>query len=391
MRLLIVIVATTCFSLPAQAIELLGEKGIRLDLGATLIAQESSRQRAAIDKDTTASIDIIGDIDLPAGGLHLYVEGATTAITSANQLVDGANADAGTAANRNGRGRVQLSELYYSLPRGGMAMHLGLIDLTVFADTTVATNDETHQFLGASLVNDPAIAFPDYTPALVAASASGQGVRWTAALASARGLSDDPKASYRELFDFGKTSDGLKNGVFALGELKWEGIKAGLDATLGGWHSSAELPRHDGLGTDAGAFGLYANLDGILPTDALWSLRLGWNNAASTLETVRFASLAIEQPFGPHALGIGTAYHGQSGEFKRSLAPDRSANPWLIEAYVRWQLTDWLTVSPDVQYWRHPNSLAAASGRVAGHVWTYGLRAQLYQSHRTLERLEQSK
>lgn len=89
--------------LPCQA-QALGDGGITLEAGSTIIGQQSSKQKASIDKDLTASVDVTADADLGFGTLHIYVEGSTTPDVSASSLVAGANADAGTAANAAGQG-----------------------------------------------------------------------------------------------------------------------------------------------------------------------------------------------------------------------------------------------------------------------------------------------
>jgi len=363
-------------SWPAQAIEV-GDSGLNIEAGATIVGQRTSRQASAIDKDATASVDVLADIPVGPGALHLYIEGATSADISAVSLVGGANGDAGTAANRNGRGRVQLSELYYYLGDEETSfLQAGLIDATRFADISIIANDETGQFLADPLINNPSIAFPDYTLGAALHHAPLAETHLMLVATGAAGLGDDPEASYAELFDLGSTSEGMNDGVFVLAEVFFEHRPVGTFWRLGGWYSSAESARFDGLGTNQGVAGIYGNVDSEL-AGINWAARAGWNNGGEVLDTGGFASFAAEQAMPGGVIGLGLAHHWLSSDFKQSMAPDAGGDVFMAEAYYRWDVTDWLSITPDIQYWRNPNGLSASAGNVAGNVWVYGLRAQI--------------
>jgi hypothetical protein len=94
----------------------------------------------------------------------LYVEGNTTPFhDGVSRRIPEANTDAGTALNRSGEGRIQVSELRLIWPIfQGSHVHLGLLDATGFLDVSQIANDENLFFLGGPFVNNPTIEFPDY-------------------------------------------------------------------------------------------------------------------------------------------------------------------------------------------------------------------------------------
>ena len=375
---------------PCQAEGLLGEEGIVLEAGSTIVGQQSSKQRRSIDKDLTASIDLTADADLGFGTLHIYVEGSTKPDVSASSIVAGANADAGTATNVVNQGRMQLSEISFGTDIGAVNINIGVIDLTGFADATDTANDEAAQFLANALVNNPSIAFPDYTPAIVLNYGAEDAPQLTAMLSNGYGLGDNATKNYADLFRFGKNAAGQKKGLFALGELRLPESMAGVKVTAGIWHKSSEFARFDGLGNNRNAFGGYLNLDGAIDEQIAWSARLGANNAKTEVTggVTNFASLSAQYAINEqHILGVGVAYSGVSGAYKNTLLPDTGANSTVVEAYYNWQITEVIAISPDIQYHKNPNNVsAAAAPTIANSVWVYGLRVQINASHQMFSR-----
>jgi len=356
---------------------------VTIEAGATVVGQQTSQQNQQINKDVTGSADLVIDADLGPGSLHIYIEGSSTSDVSAASIIDGANADAGTAVNSSGRGRLQFSEIAYGLELGRLKLSVGVLDLAAFADATSVANDEGEQFLADALVNNPTIAFPDYTPSIILNEGDGEGVGGTLLLANGYGLGDNSSASYRDLFSFGRDrSSGLKKGLFALAELR---IPTETGLTMGGWLRSSELPRHLGGANKSRAFGLYGCADGAFDELTRWSARAGWNNAKATDEVVSHVSFAIEHSYTEdHVIALGTAINGLSSDFKRTYA--NAANPFMAEIYYRWQINEFIGISPDIQYWHNTNGLSrATAGMAGGNAWVYGLRLQIGASHRMME------
>ncbi|MFQ5518754.1 MAG: carbohydrate porin [Mariprofundus sp.] len=367
-----------------QAVYAFGDDGITIELGSTVVGQQISKHNGDINKAVTGSVDLVIDADLGFGVLHLYGEGASTADISAASLVGGANADAGTAATPAGKGRVQLSEISFGTDIGRLNLNLGVMDLTAFADATATANDEGAQFLADALVNNPTIAFPDYTPAIALNFGQEGFVQFTALTANAYGLGDNPNANYAQLFKFNRTPTGEKKGLFSLLEARFPIEQGDSLLTLGGWHSSMEVTRLDATGNDNSTLGAYVNLDSNIG-DTAWSARAGFNNAKTDITggVNSFFSLSIEHAINEqHAFGAGVAYAGLLNDYKTSLAPNSGANTTVMELYYRWQITDWVSISPDIQYHHNANNLSAATpADVFGNVWVYGLRVQFGVSH----------
>lgn len=368
--------------LPGTALAF-GDDGIIIELGVTGIGQQISKRNGDIDKEVTESVDLVIDADLGFGILHVYGEGASTADTSASSLVAGSNADAGTAATQAGKGRVQLSEISFGTDIGMLNVNFGVIDLTGLADATDAANDERVQFLADVLVNNPTIAFPDYTPAIVVNFGEQDGIQLTALTANAYGLGDNPNGNYAQLFKFNNTPTGEKKGLFSLAELRMPIAQADLLLTLGGWHSSMEVARYDGTGNDKNTFGGYVNLDSQIGNTA-YSIRGGYNNAKTEITggVNSFVSVSIEHAIiEQHAFGAGVAYSSLHNDYKTALA-GAGANTTVTEIYYRWQVTDEVAISPDIQYHHNANNLSAgAANTVFGNVWVYGVRMTFGVSH----------
>ena len=360
-----------------------GDDGVTVELGVTGVGQQISKRNNDIDKEVTESVDLVIDADLGFGVLHIYGEAASTADTSASSLVAGSNADAGTAAKPNGRGRGQLSEISFGTDIAMLNVNFGVIDLTGFADATATANDEGVQFLANVLVNNPTIAFPDYTPAVVVNYGEEKSFQFTALSSNAYGLGDNPRGNYAQLFKFNRTPGGEKKGLFSLVELRMPVAQADLLLTIGGWHSSKEVARYDGTGNDKNTFGGYVNLDSQIGETA-YSIRGGYNNAKTDITggVKCFGSLSIEHAINDRqAFGAGVAYSGLHNDYKIALT-GTGANTTVAEVYYRWQITDEVAISPDIQYHHNANNLSAgAANTVFGNVWVYGVRITFGVSH----------
>ena len=352
---------------------------IAFEAGTTMVGQQTSKQNNTINKDVIGSIDLVMDADIGPGTLHLYLEGSTTPSVSASSVIAGSNLDAGTAVDRNGKGRIQLSEIAYDFDLDTMNFSIGVQDLTAFADATAVSNDEGSQFLAGSLVNNSSIAFPDYAPSIVFAYGGEGSINATALVANAYGLGDNPNANYADLFKFGRDENSnLKKGVFVLGEVR---VPSGINVTLGAWLRTSELPQHLGGGNKSRAFGVYADADGMVSENTLWSARVGWNSAKCTDEITTHASFAVEHSYrDDHVIALGVAWDGLSSDYKSTFA--NAGNATVAELYYRWQINEYLAISPDVQYWHNANNRSISTVGVAGgNAWVYGLRLQIGGSH----------
>lgn len=327
--------------------------------GITATYQQANDDR--VEDEAFASADLVGVIPAGPGELTVYLEGNTTPETDGvSALLPEVNADAGSALDDDGDGRVQVSELHYTLPIGEARwLTVGLLDVTGFLDASDVANDETAQFLGGTFVNNPTIGFPDYTLGLVYGRAPSDTPGYVLTLTGSHGLADNPGAGYDELVEL----DRDEKGVFAAAELNWPLANGTVRAGI--WANTAEHDRLDGTGTDANR-GIYASIDGSL-SRVNWNVRLGAADQ-EVAEAARFASLALEYPYGENAVGAAIGRIGASDE----LAGDRDDTTH-AELYARFAVAGGFEVTPNVQ-WVENSGLDSSEAAVDASVTVVGMR-----------------
>lgn len=333
-----------------------------VEAGVTLVGQKATDGR--VDPGGTASLDLVLALEQGPGHWSIYVEGNDTPDASGVAgLLPEANTDAGSALSGAGKGRVQFSELHYVWPLSERrTLLLGLIDPASSLDTSEIANDETAQFLAAGLVNNPTIGFPDYTLGTVYNHGLAAGNSFTLMLAGSHGLADNPKATYAELFELDKA----EKGVFAAAEYQWQWD--GLRVVGGLWLNSADHDRLDGSGRTGSNRGLYVSAD-MRSGDLGWNLRLGLADDRVS-QAARFAALAVEYPLSRVVLGAGVAHSWLSDEDATAELDDSTQ----AEFYARFEVHERLSLSPSVQWLKHPG-FDASDSVVDKRVAVYGLRA----------------
>lgn len=308
---------------------------MQLAAGLTTTAQSTDDDRVRDELQMSADLEL----SLPAGPgtWSLHLEGSTGQRSSGVSSVLGeANADAGSALDAEGDGRIQISELHYSLPAAGGMLTAGLLDVTGFLDGSEVANDEGAQFLGSFFVNNPSIEFPDYTlgGAWRREPVNGPGI--SVVLTSSHGLADN-SATYYRTFD---VSDDDK-GVFAAGELDWH-----IDTTtlrVGTWLHSGDHAPLNGTGGNENNFGVYSSIDGVIGTGK-WNLRAGVANA-DVSNTAGFLAAAYERVLGPATLGVGLARAFASSDLGAGRDDITQA-----EVYARFDLSRHIHLTPSIQY-----------------------------------------
>lgn len=311
----------------------------RIEGGITITTQHADDSR--IDDEAFASIDLVATVAAGAGEWVIYVEGNTSPQNDAvSTLIGEANADAGSALDRDDNGRLQISELHYSIPAFAGDLTVGLIDSTGFLDTNNVANDETTQFLGSTLVNNPTIEFPDYTlGAAYHRYNKEQAFAYTVFVGSSHGLGDNTNKSYSQLVEVDETG----KGVFAAAELFFDWNNLGI--RTGVWLNSADHANLDGSGDGKeNNSGLYAGIDGKYG-QAKWNIRLGIaDDDVSTIES--FASFAFEHPFIGHTVGAGITHSSLSDKATTAGMDDTLQ----AEAYLRYEFANNLQFTPSVQW-----------------------------------------
>lgn len=339
-------------SMPTQPVAVEG--------GLTAVFQAAADKH--IDSELTTSFDLVTILPRGNGKWVLYVEGNTSPrADGVSSLLGEANADAGSALDRDGNGRLQVSELHYFQPLADGLLVSGLVDVTTTLDSSEVANDETHQFLSAPLVNNPSIEFPDYSLGVVYNRETGPDRGYSLVLTSSHGLGDNPDASYAQLVDI--TAEG--KGVFAAAEGQWP--LAAIQLHLGAWLNSADHARLDGKPGSEHNYGLYLGADGRLG-DILWNLRAGLANEQVS-PTSRFLSAAVERPLAGATLGLGIAYSGLSPQDTTPQQDDQLQ----AEAYLRFAPRDDVSLTPAMQ-WLRNSGFDASATTVDSEQWLLSLR-----------------
>jgi hypothetical protein len=318
--------------------------------------------------DSRVRNELLGSADLllawPVGPgvVNGHLEANTTPRSNGvSSLIGEANADAGSALDADGQGRLQVSELNYGFALGMGELAVGLIDATGALDSSAVANDEATQFLATGLKNNASIEFPDYTLGLIynlPLDEAGSGVSLVAA--GSQGLSESADASHAELFDL--TEHG--RGAFLAAE--WQRAGSWGTTRLGVWGHTAQHDRVDGSGNGGNNYGVYLSADTELGAAAV-NLRLGVANE-DVSEAARFAALAGEMLLSEAvAMGAGVAWTGASSDLAAA------SDSWQSEWYLRWAPAAGLTVGPSVQYLRN-SGLDGSGASVDAGVWVTSLR-----------------
>lgn len=335
--------------------------GVRVEGGMTLTVQHGSDSQ--MRDDALASFDLVTLLPQQGGEWTLYLEGNTTPRgNGVASLLGETNADAGTALDGNGKGRVQVSGLYYTRPVAGNTLSLGLLDPAGILDASEVANDETSQFLGTGFVNNPTIAMPDHTLGSsfhVDAEAGRPG--FSLLLSSSHGLADNPQASYAELTHIG--ADG--KGLFLGGEMYWA-LKRSI-WHMGAWVNSADFDYLDGSGNTAGNYGVYLSTDYALSSRSKVNLRAGLANE-DVSAAADFLALALETEFAGNTAGMGVARTGVS----RRAGPGHD-DTYQAEIYWRMDINEQFQLSPSLQ-WIENSGFVKTDSTNSGAVFSLRLK-----------------
>ena len=315
---------------------------VSIEGGLTSTYQISNDNR--LHDEALFSLDLLAHRNLGEGQITLYAEAVSTPQANgiAASIIE-ANGDAGTALDGEGRGRFQVSEFHYTCVQRQNCFTLGLLDPSAFADLSAVANNEASQFLNQNFINNPTIAFPDYTLGLVWHRDYRPGQPgYTLLLSSSHGLADNPDRSYSELLDVSAPG----KGVFSL--LETYMMFSTRQFRVGAWYSSADHPRLDSGVTDVHDYGIYSTFD-IENGDTQWNLRLGAANPAVS-ETAYTLSIAMERPLSGTPVGIALGHNWLSSRITDPAQADEST----LEIYAYFKMAKRLNLSPSLQLIRNP-------------------------------------
>jgi porin len=314
---------------------------VSVTAGTTVTLQHATDSR--IHDEGLASIDIFATHPTGNGQWLLYVEGNTSPNRQGvSSLLPEANQDAGTAVDRDDKGRLQVSSLNYLWYLGTNALVVGLLNSAGPIDNSEVANNETSQFLATTLVNNPTIPFPDYTLGMIYFfKPATHAVDITFVLTSSNGLGDNPDKSYAELVDVGAAG----KGVFVVTELVWQQPRHSW--RTGVWCQTADNAYLNGSGNTGNNYGVYLSADHQFGQHRM-NLRLGLANPAVS-EAAQFIGLAVDHPIGKSHAGLGYTKTFVSNQ--DAAKADRSQ----YEAYLRFDLDDKLSLTPSLQRIQNSN------------------------------------
>lgn len=333
---------------------------LTVEAGVTFTFQHASDPR--VNNETLASLDIVSSIPTANGQWLIYVEGSTSPTENGvSTLLPEANQDAATAVDRDDKGRLQVSNLHYLQFLGQDALVVGLINPATPLDNSNVANNETTQFLATTLVNDPTIAFPDYTLGVVYFYKPPYAqLDLTFLLSSSNGLADNPDKSYAELVDV--TAPG--KGVFAVMEADWTTLLHTW--RVGTWIQTADNAYLNGSGDTGNNYGVYLSADHQFGETRM-NVRLGAANPVVS-ETAQFIGVALDHPVGDQYMGFG-----YTKSFVSDQAGPNTADRSQYEVYYRLRWNAHLSLTPSIQ--RIQNSNFDDSGAtVDSNVYVYSLR-----------------
>lgn len=320
--------------------ELKEEKDVSIEFGAVSVIQHADD--SDIDDDATLSADLLVTKEIGTGTVLVHIEGASQVRENhVSEVIPDANADAGTASTGGGDGRIQLSEIHYTWEAARGFITMGLVDPAAFFDTSEVANDETTQFLSASLVNNPSIGFPDYTLGAVAGVRMSETNLLQLMVAGSHGLGDNEHRYYNDLLNL----DEKGKGVFS--SLEFERKGGGKTARIGGWLNGAMHPYADGSEQTAYNYGIYGLLEGAV-NDLKWNVRAGIANP-DVATVCNFISVAGEQQFEAMAFGIGLGW----GRINLTNNPGEKDEAAQAEVYARFDLPQGFHLTPSIQWIQH--------------------------------------
>ncbi|HEY9050067.1 MAG TPA: hypothetical protein VIQ03_00905 [Gammaproteobacteria bacterium] len=306
--------------------------------GATVTHITSSDDR--INSEATASVDLILSWQVGKDEIYTYIEANNSPkANGVSSFLPEANADAGSALDKDLDGRIQISEIgYRHFIDDSQTFTFGLIDVTAYFDQSRIASDENSQFLGVSFVQNPTIEFPDYTLGMVYENTFNQHTAFRAALTASNGIADNSNLSYAQLVDV----DNEDKGAFSILSLshkteRWL-FRGGM------WTHTAP---HDSLNTtqqNLKNYGAYF-LSGYKINNHGINLRLGQSNERVSLAH-GFAGLSYQYRKTPYALGAGAAKIFVSDDDPGGVGKDTLH----YETYFRYRMNEYFFITADMQY-----------------------------------------
>ncbi len=333
---------------------------LSIEGGFTSIAQVTSDNR--IQDEWLTSFDLLTVLKKGNSEWFLFVEGNTSPrIDGVSLTISEANNDAGSATDKDNKGRFQVSELHYSFPFQQGRVNIGLINPAGNIDGSEIANDETSQFISTVLVNNPTIDLPDYAIGAAFNYEFQSKLAVTLLLSSSHGLADNPDKSYSQLVDVNATG----KGSFIAAE--FHSHHWGMDIRAGLWRNSSDHAYLDGRTGNTSNNGFYTSIDGKV-RKGKWNIRFGLADKEVS-QAAQFLSAAVEYPILTTTLGIGVAKTTLSDSGRNTGEGDTS----VAEIYAHHALSNTFHFTPVVQ-WVSNSGFDQSNSRYDANLTIYSLR-----------------
>ena len=335
--------------------------------------------------DVEINFDLLQLAGIEGGSVYMLSEG-----TWSRQDIDGTSISSAFGVNGDFASREALNiiELWYqqSFWNDTLQLRIGKLDMTggfecsgcpVSFDGNMYANDENTQFLNAALVNNPTIPFPDYGLGVIIHWNPTE--NWYLSVGAADAQADKRETGFNTTF-------GDEDYFVYMAET---GITPQLDSAngplqgayrLGVWYDPQPKANSDEPKTYRDDTGLYVSCDQMLAkenndpddTQGLGAFfRYGYASSL-TNDITNFVSFGCQYQGlfcgrDDDVLGLGFAH----GSFSDS-ADSTYTNGYesVAELYYSAQVTDWINLSPSIQYVTNPGGIDGVSDAVV-----LGLRA----------------
>jgi len=375
----------------------LADNGIEIGFGITNIYQANvkgglsthnkrGRYSGSYDLELTADTQKLFGIE--GGSLYIHGEGWW----SKSSGIDGASVGSALGVNGDTRSRdtLVITEFWWeqTMLDDTLRLRLGKLDLTggfehhgcpVSFDCSSYANDETSQFLNNALINNPTIPLPDYGLGAILYWSPIEW--WYASVGIADAQADARETGFNTTF-------GGEDYFFYIFET---GVSPRLDSAkgplqgvyrIGLWNDPQPKANSDSAKSYRDDVGFYINFDQALakensePEDSQGLgafFRYGYasskRNDITNFFSFGFQYRGLIDGRDDDVLGLGFAQGIFSDSADTTYTDDHENT---VELYYNAQVTEWLNISPSIQYIANPGGNKAASDAVV-----LGLRVQM--------------
>ncbi len=283
-----------------------------------------STSESSVDNEFIGVLDFDLEGELGKGKWHIYIEGTSTSKAGKITSIYGESlADAGGAADSDGDGRIQISNIEYYLPVGSGELVMGILYPSGFTESGDWSNDETTQFVSSAFVNIQTSGAPDYALGIGYMADINEQLSYSLLLSQAQGLGD-LDAKYSTLFD--EVDD-----YFMSAEWVWKNDAISFHTSI--WGTTLDSSTINGDSEQN--YGVNLSL-GYENSFGFWLLRYGTAND-SVSEISDFIGVSYQKNLEHWAMGFGYSQSMVSSDLKSAEGADDTSQ---FEAYVKYHVVE---------------------------------------------------